>query len=396
MNRRSAILTSSAIAAAFIGPGTVTTCAKAGAQQGMALLWALVFSILACLVLQEAAARVQVVAGKTLGEALRSGRSAGPRPLAWFSAIAVIAGCAAYESGNILGGVEGLKMTWDLPRPALAATLALAAGLLLFFGSTRVVVTALSILVGFMALIFLGAAILIGPSLRELISGFVPTIPSGAALLALALVGTTVVPYNLFLGSALAAGHNLRDLRVGLAIAIIGGGLASAAIMVTGNDLSGGEFSLQAVSTTLGDRIAPWARQAFALGLLAAGLTSAITAPLAAALTARSVFGSPDDSARWSARSWRFRSVWIATLLFGASFGVAQIKPVPAIVFAQAANGVLLPLVAIALWRLANDRTLLGTQVNGRRTNLLTAVIVGVTCLLGGAGIWKAIVAISS
>jgi Mn2+/Fe2+ NRAMP family transporter len=394
VNRRSAILTSSAIAAAFIGPGTVTTCAKAGAQHGMALLWALAFSTVACLVLQEAAARVQVVSGKTLGQALRSGSSTHPGALAWFAAIAVIAGCAAYESGNILGGVAGLRMTTDLPRPALAGSLALVAGLLLFFGSTRVVIATLSTLVGFMALIFFSAALLIGPSLGEVAAGFVPKIPSGAALLALALVGTTVVPYNLFLGSALAAGHSLRDLRVGLAIAIIGGGIASAAIMVTGSDHGSVEFSLTEIATTLGDRIAPWTAHAFALGLFAAGLTSAITAPLAAALTAKSVFGSPSDPARWSVRSWRFRSVWIGTLLVGTSFGVAQIKPIPAIIFAQAANGVLLPVVAIALWRLANDRSLLGTRVNGRGTNVLTGIIVSVTCLLGGAGVWKALAAL--
>ncbi|NIP98649.1 MAG: divalent metal cation transporter, partial [Akkermansiaceae bacterium] len=60
---------------------------------------------------------------------------------------------------------------------------------------------------------------------------------------------------------------------------------------------------------------------------------------------------------------------------------------------AQAVNGIFLPIVAIALWRIANDRELLGDQVNSRRSNVLTAVIVGVTCLLGAASLWKALIA---
>lgn len=391
MSRRSAIVTSSVITAAFIGPGTVTTCAKAGAHVGMALLWALAFSVVACLVLQEAAARVQVVTGRPLGHALRTRSGGHPGLLAWLAAVAVLAGCAAYESGNILGAVAGLQMLLDGPPPLLAALLSLAAGVLLFAGSTRTVVWVLSILVAFMSVVFVGAAILIAPAPLELLSGLVPRLPTGSFLLALALVGTTVVPYNLFLGSALASGHSLRDLRLGLAVAILGGGLASAAIMVAGSDQAG-SFSLEAVATTLGERVAPWTSYAFALGLAAAGLTSAITAPLAAALTARSVFAAPDDfDACWAERSWRFRAVWIGVLLCGAVFGIAQVKPVPAIVFAQALNGIFLPVVAIALWRVVNDRNLLGSETNGRRANLLTGLIVLVTVVLGASGVWKAL-----
>ncbi|NIP98648.1 MAG: divalent metal cation transporter, partial [Akkermansiaceae bacterium] len=285
MSRRSAIITSSAIAAAFIGPGTVTTCAQAGARHGMALLWALVFSIVACLVLQEAAARIQAVSNKTLGQALGSRGAGRPGPLAWFAAVAVISGCAAYQSGNILGGVAGLQMMGQFPRPLLAASLAFAAGALLFSGSTRLVVTTLSILVAFMALVFVlgAAALLIKDPGGVLASGLLPRIPPGAGLLALALVGTTVVPYNLFLGSALARDHPLAHLRLGLAISIIGGGIASAAIMITGSYASADDMILAAAARVLQDSLGSWAGGAFSLGLFAAGLTSAITAPLAAA-----------------------------------------------------------------------------------------------------------------
>ena len=96
------------IAAAFIGPGTVTTAAASGAKFGYSLLWALLFSTLACIVLQESAARVTIVSGKTIGEAIkknyRSNRNA------WLVAISIFLGCAAYEAGNILGAISGLAL----------------------------------------------------------------------------------------------------------------------------------------------------------------------------------------------------------------------------------------------------------------------------------------------
>ncbi len=64
------ILFWSVISAAFIGPGTITTASKAGALFGFDLLWALVFSTFACLVLQEAVARLAIHSGTNLGEAI--------------------------------------------------------------------------------------------------------------------------------------------------------------------------------------------------------------------------------------------------------------------------------------------------------------------------------------
>ena len=79
MSRLMSILFWSVIAAAFIGPGTVTTAASAGAGHGSALLWALVFSTAACFALQEAAARLTIVSGRNLGQALREQYAGGLR-----------------------------------------------------------------------------------------------------------------------------------------------------------------------------------------------------------------------------------------------------------------------------------------------------------------------------
>ena len=140
----------------------------------------------------------------------------------------------------------------------------------------------------------------------------------------------------------------------------------------------------------LTERLGPWARTWFAAGLFAAGLSSAITAPLAAAITARSVL---DDGVKqnWGNRSWRFRGVWIGVLLVGVTFGLTEVRPIPAILVAQALNGILLPLVAVFLLLAVNDVRLMGeAERNGGWANGALVIVVGATIVLGVTGISKA------
>ena len=104
------------VTAAFIGPGTVTTASAAGANFGFALMWALLFSTFATLVLQEMAARLGLVTGKGLAEAMRSTSSnALLSKLAIILVIAAI-GCgnAAYEVGNIAGAALAVSTVTDI------------------------------------------------------------------------------------------------------------------------------------------------------------------------------------------------------------------------------------------------------------------------------------------
>jgi Mn2+/Fe2+ NRAMP family transporter len=392
MSRLWSVLFWSVIAAAFIGPGTVTAAAKAGAGFGYALLWALAFSTLACLVLQEASARLTIVSGRDLGQAIRSrygaARSNAAVPL--FAVGAVILGCAAYEAGNILGGVAGAVLGAGLhPRGATVGSALVAAGLL-WFGRTKIVARLLGVLVAMMGVAFLLTAGSLGPSFPALLRGtFVPSMPDGSSLLVLGLVGTTVVPYNLFLGSGLARGESLPLMRFGLGVSIVFGGVISMGILAVGAAVNG-PFGYDAVVEVLTLRLGAWARTLFGLGLYAAGFSSAITAPLAAAVTARSLF-SRGEGDRWSDRSWRFRAVWAGVLAVGVGFGLAGIRPIPAIVLAQALNGVLLPFAAVFLLLAVNDVRLMGAaRVNGSWTNVAMGTVVSVTILLGVTGVAKA------
>jgi len=394
MKRFGSILLWSVIAAAFIGPGTVTTAASAGAQHGLSLLWALGYSIVACLVLQEASARLTVVSGRNLGEALSEQYPTGVGRVLVLGIVlgAVVLGCAAYEAGNILGGVAGAVLATGWPAWVWTLICGAVAGFLLWSRSPRTVARLLSVMVAGMGAAFLMTAWRLEPSGSELLRGaVVPSLPKGSGLLALGLVGTTVVPYNLFLGSGLARGQRLSDIRLGLMVAVGLGGLISAGVMVAGTAVEG-EFGLDALADVLASRLGPWAATVVALGLFGAGLSSAITAPLAAGVTARGLFGGRDRTGEWDDRAWRYRTVWIAVLLTGVGFGLSGVRPVPAIVLAQAFNGVMLPAVGIFLFVAVNDRRLMGDQgMNGALSNAIMAGVVAVSTLLGVGGLVRAI-----
>ena len=393
MKNMLSILLWSAIAAAFIGPGTVATAAAAGAGFHFSLLWALLISTIGCLLLQEASARVTIFSGMPLGAAIRQKFSSATTQLLILLLIAgaIILGCAAYEAGNILGGAAGAMMAGDWSRQTITLLIGLIAGLLLWVGSIKMIARMLGILVAVMGVLFFYTAILLKPSLSEMLNGLLrPSLPEGSSLLVMGLIGTTIVPYNLFLGSGLAEGQSIRDTRIGLAVAIIFGGLISMAIVVVGTAVSG-PFDYQALADSLSANVGEWAVVLFAWGLFAAGFSSAMTAPLAAALTARSLFANEDTAEDWEEKTWRFRAVWLAVLATGLLFGLLDIKPIPVIILAQALNGILLPLVAVFLLLIVNDRSLMGEEgANNQMTNIAMLLVVMITLVLGMSGILRA------
>ena len=127
------------VAAAFIGPGTVTTATFAGSSYGFTLLWAVLFSVVSTLVLQEMTARLGVIAQKGLGQALRN-KVTHPALKFMLSLLvlsAILVGNAAYEAGNISGAVLGLGYSGTLPINPWVLTIGLLAFLLLWRENTK-------------------------------------------------------------------------------------------------------------------------------------------------------------------------------------------------------------------------------------------------------------------
>ncbi|MEM0991589.1 MAG: divalent metal cation transporter [Bacteroidota bacterium] len=390
--RISSVLFWSLVSAAFIGPGTVTTASKAGANFGLALLWALLFSTLATIILQEAAARITIASDKSLGHILslkyQSGNSEGIKLLVFF---AVAFGCAAYQTGNLLGAVAGLQLLVDWHPKLMALGIALLCGIVLWIGSIQWMARILGMIVALMGIFFVYTAFQTDNSFYQVLeASLLPSVPGDATLLIISLIGTTIVPYNLFLASGISKGQDIAEMRWGISIAILLGGFISMSILVVGTQITTA-FSFDALAGTLAEKTGAWSSAFFAFGLCAAGLSSAITAPLATAITAQSLFQTADNN--WDTKSKAFRLVSFGVLLIGLVFSLLDIKPVPAIILAQAINGVLLPIVAIFLLLIVNDRSLLPDgYTNSIVSNVLMLLIVGVSCFLGIYNILKALI----
>lgn len=373
----------SVISAAFIGPGTVTTCSLAGASFGTSLLWALAFSTAATIILQETAARITLASNKSLGEIMRQRYGARGVWVSRLLAAAVILGCAAYEAGNLLGAVAGLQLISEIPTWIFSAIVGVATYLLLAIRSISLLTRLLGLLVfilGF-AFIFVGFGAITQP-LETLKNTFVPTFPLNSALIITGLVGTTIVPYNLFLGSGIGQGQSIREMRQGLILAVCLGGTISMAILLAGT-LIEGEFSYQNAALVLGQRFGRGGEVLYAVGLFGAGFTSVVTAPLAASITAKSLLSTNGKQTAY---------IWQGVLLVGVVFGIAQFKPIPVILAAQIANGFLLPFVTYQLFRCVNDSNILPKEyLNSRIQNIFLGLIFLVTVFLGGNAVWNAI-----
>lgn len=233
---------------------------------------------------------------------------------------------------------------------------------------------------------FLITAILIQPSLTEIAKGaFIPRFPSStqAGVLVLGLIGTTIVPYNLFLGSGISSNkQTVKEMRFGISIAIILGGLFSMAVLIVGTSLTG-NFSFEELAVVLNEKIGAAGKYLLGFGLFAAGFTSAVTAPLASAITLKSLFGNKNPE-MWKPGSLNFKLGWGLILIAGIGFALGNVKPIPAIILAQALNGFLLPFVSIFLFIVINNRRIVGKEnSNPVLLNILMILVIFVTLVLG-------------
>ena len=371
------------VAAGFVGPGTVTTCTVSGASYGYTMLWALLFATVATIIFQEMAARIGIVTQEGLGENIRD-RISHP-VLKWIAIVIVI---IAIFIGNILG----IQAVADVPMIPIVIVLGILAFVAMWAGSYKLVEKILTGIVIFMGLVFLITAFASPVDWGAVVAGlFTPTLPEGQAgakgiLTAVGLIGTTIVPYNLFLHASGAAERfkdpeQVSDARFDCVLSIGLGGIISMAILIcaaanmhaAGITVTNGKDMAIALQPLLGN----WATVLIGIGLLAAGFSSAITAPLSAAYAVNGVLG-------WgkTLKDLQFKVVWMIVLVAGCLMAVVLGKsPTELILVAQAANAILLPIMAFFVMYVANGKSL-GKWRNHAFANICGVIFIGITLFM--------------
>lgn len=374
------------IAASFVGPGTITTSIVTGASYGFALAWAVVFSIIATIVLQEMSARLGLATRLSLGEAFRRTFES---PLAKTLMVVLVVsaigiGGASYAGGDTTGTSLAITSVTGLDQRLVVAIILAAIFVLLWTGSYKLIEKVLMVMVAVLAVIFIVTAVVSRPPVGAVLKGmFVPSIPAGSLLAVIALIGTTVVPYNLFLHASLVQENwqgsdidgAIHEARRDSAVSISVGGLITLAVMASafgamfihGLAAEKGSDLANALRPLLGGA-APWV---FALGLFSAGFTSAVAGPLGAAYAIAGTLGRSTDL-----KGLPCRIAWISVLAIGGIIALTGVNPIQIIIIAQAANGILLPVVAGFLLYTMNNKRMLGHYVNGLVANMLGGLIL--------------------
>ena len=387
------------VTAAFIGPGTVTLCSLAGVHFGYSLLWAVLLSTLATVVLQDMAARIGLISQSGLAQLLRSRLkgSLWKTPILTLIILAIVLGNTAYQAGNIGGGVLGLEALVGALNYSIIGqkinifplVLGGIAFVVLSQKNDKLLSQILTVMVLFMSCSFVITAWLIKPQLRELLSGlFVPSFPKDSLWTIIGLVGTTIVPYNIFLHASLIhkkwrGVESLSKVQRDTYWSIGLGGLVSLSIVVCA---AGSGIEKINTAVDLAQALSPlygsMAKLLLGVGLFSAGMTSAITAPLAAAYVACECLG-------WSTEvhSQKFQLVWRLVLLVGVVLAAVGIKPIALIHMAQVANGMLLFVMAgLVLWMI-NQQSVMNQHVNTKWQNILGAVVLILSIIVGVKGI---------
>lgn len=382
------------IVGSFIGPGTVTSSTKAGADYGFTLFWCIIFSVIAVIVMQGMAARLGIVTQMGLAENLVKDfedRPALRNLLCGLVAIAITIGGFAYMSGDLTGTSIGISALTGISTKIIAPIWGLCILIIYYFAGdvVKYLEKLLGICVIIMAIVFLVTMVVVRPNISELLAGCVPSIPSGSLMTCLSLIGTTVVPYNMFLhaASAMRTWHSTDELplcRFGTNVPMIIGGIVTGSIMVTSAAVMRGmpvrnamDMAVQ-LEPTLGSLAQPF----MAIGLIAAGVSSAVCTPMGVSYVLAGLF-------KWqtTTKDKRYAATNFLVLLTGIIIAAMGFNPIALIMAAQMVNGIVLPVVVGVTIYLTASHRVMGEFHNSTLENVLGVAIFLISLVLGGSSV---------
>src|SRR5699024_5146153 len=286
-----------------------------------------------------------------------------------------------------LGTSLGLGYLLNIPTNILAPIVGIIILTIGLLGSYKIIEKIMLGLMVIMGATFFTTMFLVKPDWGKVFSGAIlPSIPDGSIIMVIALIGTTVVPYNFFLhATAVHERFNgMKDLNLArwdTIISIAIGGLISGAILISAGALIYGQEVDNVVA--LAGPLVPilgetWAPVFISIGLFAAGFSSALASAMGAAATVSSFF-------EWEGgmRGKKFKMVFGTVILIGVVTSAIGFEPLEVILIAQALNGIILPVIAILIYIIINKKGLMGQYKNGPVLNVIGFAVVAVVSFLG-------------
>jgi manganese transport protein len=373
---------------AYVDPGNVAANVSAGAQFGFLLVWVIVLANTMAGLVQYLSAKLGLVTGTTLPEAVRDHTRSPTRIGYWIQAELV---AIATDLAEVVGGAIALRLLFGLPL-LLGGVITGVVSLLLLLVQDRHgqrmferVITGLLmvIAIGFLSSLFVNA-----PPAGEVVGGLLPRFHgTESVLLATAMLGATVMPHAVYLHSGLARdrhGHPpagaarrllLRATRLDVGIAmLIAGAVNMSMLLVAATNLQGRadtdsiEGAHAAVRETLGPTVALF----FAIGLLASGLASTSVGAYAGAMIMQGLL-------RKSFPLLVRRLVTLIPALVVLGIGV---DPSRALVISQVVLSFGIPFALVPLVRLTSNPALMGSDTNHRLTSTLGWSVAAVITIL--------------
>lgn len=400
--RLSRILPGIALVGFTVGTGSVTSMAKAGAEYGMTLLWALLLSCVVAFALFTAFGKLTVVSGKGTLQAIRDHI----HPAAALFILLAVAINVSISVMGVMGIVADVLHRWSatvyspgMSTLLIAAVLSGGICVVLLAGALKSIEKLLAVLAGVMALCFIINAVLVWPSLAEVAAGLIPRIPhladdpsnKGGYLVTASMVGTTVAPVLFLFRSMMIheEGWDLSQLHVQRRDALVSAVLIfiiSAAVMISA---AGRLRSEGYVLEEAGDMIAllqPVAGGAaaviFVAGITAAGMSSQFPNVLSIVCMRRDFQGLSLD--RYHALD---RLLIVAASLLGLVVPLFSGRPVWIMVLSQALNAIVLPATILCVWRLLSNSQVMGSHVNRLSDNVIMGILFGFACFMSVVGI---------
>jgi manganese transport protein len=381
-------------AIAYVDPGNFATNFAGGASTGYRLMWVVLLANLVAMPIQYLAAKLGVVTGRSLP---RLCRDTFPRSVSWVMWAQAEIVAMATDLAEFVGAAIGLNLLFGVPLPVAAGiTAVLAFGVLaLQRRGHRPFELAIGSLLALICLGFLYMTLRIPPSASGSLAGLVPHLGgSDTLLLAVGIIGATVMPHAIYLHSGLMSDRAadlgpgerhrlLRFERADIAMAMTLAGLVNLSMLAVAAKLfhhgpGTASIGLTDVHSGLGHLVGGGAALAFAAALLASGISSSSVGTAAGQIVMDGFLGTRMPL-------WLRRLITMAPAVALLCTGV---DPTRALVLSQVVLSFGIPFALVALLVLTSRRSLMGAAVNGRLTiagmTAVAVVLIGLNVLLLG------------